>query len=139
MSTLATFNRQLDAFGKKVEQSALDRFRAMITALADELVNRTPIDTSRARTNWQSTVGVPASAEVPFVEGSYGSTAAQARKIAMASAAAAAQSVRLGNKAYLTNCVPYIRTLNGGSSSQAPRNFVDHAVDAAKLRAGSES
>jgi len=137
MSSLAVFNRQLDAFNKKVEQVALDKIKAAIIAVVDEVVLRTPIDTSRARTNWQTIIGGPATAEVPFVMGSHGSTASQAYQRAMASATNAAKSVRLGNRVWVANCTPYIRKLNAGSSAQAPANFVEHAVDAAKVRIGS--
>jgi hypothetical protein len=134
MSSLAAFNRQLSAFGRQVEQAAVDKLKAAIVAVVDEVVNRTPIDTSRARTNWQTIIGGPATAEVPFVMGAAGSTASQAYQRAMASAEAATKAVRLGNRVWVSNCVPYIHELNKGTSQQAPPNFVDHAADAAKVR-----
>lgn len=136
MSSLAEFNRQLNAFQKRVEMAALEKLKQAILAVVDEVVSRTPIDTSRARTNWQTTIGSPAAAEVPFTMGTKGSTASQAYQQAMASATAAAKSIKLGNRAYVTNCVPYIRDLNDGTSRQAGPNFVENGVDAAIVRIG---
>lgn len=136
MSSLSEFSRQLDAFQRRVEKAALEKLKEAILAVVDEVVTRTPIDTSRARTNWQTIIGRPATAEIPFSMGSKGSTASQAYQIAMASAITATKSVKLGNRVYVSNAVHYIHVLNTGTSPQAGPNFVEHARDAAVVRIG---
>lgn len=131
---LAAFNKQLADFQKKVEEAALEKFKDAITTVADEVATRTPIDTSRAKSNWQASVGSPATSEVPFAAGSRGSTESQALATVRASAEQAAAQAKLGDKAFVTNRVPYIRQLNAGSSAQAAPNFVEHSVDVAKQK-----
>lgn len=134
MSGLAEFSRQLRAFNKTVKDDAEKLIRTVALTLEEELVLRTPIDTSRARTNWQLTVGSKPSSEVPFTEGSRGSTASEAYTAAMNAAVKAAAEIKLGKPTYVSNCVHYIVDLNDGTSRQAPRNFVSHAVDVAKIK-----
>lgn len=136
MSGLAEFARQLRAFKKTVVTEAEKKLRDVAMTLEEELVLRTPIDTSRARTNWQLTVGSPPSSEVPFTMGSRGSTASEAYSAAIAAATRNVAQAKLGKPVYVANCVHYITDLNSGTSRQAPQNFVEHAIDVAVLKAG---
>lgn len=86
----------------------------------------TPVDTGWARANWVPNIGSPA-------KGTAGSREqAEAGILTGASAAGVATvvtSYRLSRgPVHITNNVPYILTLNEGSSKQAPRGFVQQAV-----------
>lgn len=86
----------------------------------------TPVDTGWARANWIPQIGSP-------FEGTAGTrTAAEAGNVDQATQAfgiaQVATGYRLGPPIYITNNVPYIETLNEGSSSQAPAAFVQAAI-----------
>lgn len=129
MGNLAQFSRSLQAFNKKVETETEALIRRVLLAIQDSVVLNTPIDTSRARTNWVPTLDTPATAEVPFAMGAYGSTANEAYQRAMGAAKEVAGQVKIGRKVWITNCVPYIHLLNDGSSTQQSRLFVERAVE----------
>ena len=98
------------ALDRRIEQ-AVTRIAVNATA---ELVATTPVDTGWARANWIPSVGQPASG-----------TGASRQAAGLAEAVAFQLA---DGKAFVTNNVPYIRRLNGGSSKQAPSMFVEHAV-----------
>lgn len=87
----------------------------------------TPVDTGWARANWVPSIGAP-------VTGTAGTRAqAEAGQLSGGSAAGVAKVVtgysHLGQGAiYITNNVPYILTLDGGSSKQAPKGFIRRAL-----------
>lgn len=86
----------------------------------------TPVDTGWARANWIPEIGTP-------FEGTAGTReAAEAGNVDVATQqfgiARIATGYKLGPPIYITNNVPYIETLNEGSSSQAPAAFVQAAI-----------
>lgn len=98
------------ALERRVEQ-AVARVAVNVT---HELVATTPVDTGWARANWIPAVGSPARGT------------GQSRQ---AAGLAEVVAFKLADgQAFVSNNVPYIRRLNGGSSKQAPSNFVEHAV-----------
>jgi hypothetical protein len=129
MSNLSQFAKQIRSFNRVVEKEAESLTQRVLLTVQDAVVTSTPIDTSRARTNWVPSIGEPATSEVPFVPGVAGSTAAEAHRIAMDAAKQIAGQIKLGNKVWLSNNVPYIRQLNAGSSQQAPAMFVEKAAE----------
>jgi hypothetical protein len=109
-------NRKLTQVGRKV---ALELFRRVIY--------KTPVDSGRARANWQVTIGAQASGTVEFDDTNGGAT--------MSRATAASAGFKAGDTIYLTNNLPYIRKLEeggypdgpktvGGFSRQAPAGMV---------------
>jgi hypothetical protein len=109
-------NRKLTQVGRKV---ALELFRRVIY--------KTPVDSGRARANWQVTIGAQASGTVEFDDTNGGAT--------MSRATAASAGFKAGDTIYLTNNLPYIRKLEeggypdgpktvGGFSTQAPAGMV---------------
>lgn len=89
----------------------------------------TPVDTGWARVNWVPTIGSPFS-------GTAG-TRKQAESGSIdRSTSAAGEASLLGYKlargqVFISNNVPYIGFLNNGSSKQAPRGFVQRAIQRA--------
>jgi|SRR3954463_5365564 hypothetical protein len=98
MTSFSQFARQLRAFNKVVEKEAESLTRRVLLTVQDAVVSATPVDTSRAMTNWVPTIGEPATSEVPFVPGVAGSTASEAHRIAMDAAKQIASQIKLGNK-----------------------------------------
>jgi hypothetical protein len=108
--------RRLDLFGRKI---ALELFRRVIY--------KTPVDSGRARANWQVTIGSAASGTVQIDDTNGSAT--------MTRATAASRGFRAGDVIYLTNNLPYIMKLEeggypdgpktvGGFSRQAPAGMV---------------
>jgi hypothetical protein len=108
--------RRLDLFGRKI---ALELFRRVIY--------KTPVDSGRARANWQVTIGSAASGTVEIDDTNGTAT--------MTRATAASRGFRAGDIIYLTNNLPYIMKLEeggypdgpktvGGFSRQAPAGMV---------------
>jgi hypothetical protein len=94
------------------------------TALAvdRELVVSTPVDTGRARSNWQ--VGANIAPTGTLEPSDLGAPIAQAER---------AVAVRQpGQNIYIVNNLPYIVPLNEGHSAQAPAGFVEDAVQAGR-------
>jgi hypothetical protein len=89
------------------------------------LVNITPVDTSQALSNWQVGLGFPAVFPVSaYFEGKGGSTKRQSAGAAYDEALAVINLSKPGQPIYLSNVLPYIQALDGGSSTQHPGGFV---------------
>lgn len=101
------------------EQSLLLQKKIALQALIG-VVNRTPVDTGRARGAWQVTL-----ATVPDKE------FRSRNPIASGTARIEAKTATFSS-IFITNNVPYIIFLEGGSSKQAPRGMV--AVTLEELR-----
>ena len=98
---------RIDIVSRKI---ALEMFRRVIL--------RTPVDTGRARGNWQTTIGAPAIGTVDAKDPS-GRAA-----IAKATAVGLTWRARTGASILLTNNLPYIERLEHGYSKQAPSGMV---------------
>lgn len=97
--------------------------------IVKELATKTPVDTSKAISNWQVTLDVAATAEInAYFEGSKGSTYSASSSETIQNAIAALHKKKPGQTIYITNNASYIRKLNDGSSTQAPAGFVQAAV-----------
>jgi hypothetical protein len=104
-----------------------DAIKKIVVNSTANLIETTPRDTGWARSNWIPNIGAP----VNFKSG----TAEQARD---GNVSNAAQEVGLASvitkyklssgAVHITNNVPYIISLNNGSSSQAPKGFVELAI-----------
>ena len=124
LSYLAT---RMASYAKAVERNSTVVVREAAKAIAPSLVFATPVDTSRARANWQAGIGhIPS--DVKFGKPDkppspdYGGQAAVAAIIGTANAYAGGSYLAIANNA------PYIVRLNEGWSGQAPAMFVQRAV-----------
>lgn len=88
-----------------------------------ELIEETPVDTGWAQNNWQLAVANPPTETVGTPE-----------NIDSSSKNAGVPSVLSWKlqkgPIYITNNIPYILRLNGGSSKQAPKGFIEKTVKA---------
>lgn len=101
-----------EGIDKVVKQVALRVDQSVVTA--------TPVDTGRARSNWIASIGAPS---LSVVEPTDAQTAVAGAKVVISSR-------RPTESIFITNNLDYIGQLNNGSSKQAPKNFVRHAVQA---------
>lgn len=84
------------------------------------LVLTTPVDTGRARSNWQVSIGKTAFGTVDQL---------MSPSEAIGNAKAELSKLRdSDDKIHITNNLPYIQRLNEGWSPQQPAGFVDQAV-----------
>lgn len=97
--------------------------------IVKELATKTPVDTSKAISNWQVTLNAPATAEInAHYEGSKGSTYGLSSAETIALCRMVLRGKKPGQAIFITNNASYISDLNDGSSMQAPAGFVQAAV-----------
>ena len=102
----------LRKFAEKAGKNADIAIRTVCLDLTTGVVFKTPVDTGRARGNWQASIGTPAVGEVATLDKS-GTAAIAAAQGAIARAP--------GNVFVLANNLPYIARLEfEGYSNQAP-------------------
>lgn len=104
--------------GSNVTGNASKLVRKVALAVDATLVSSTPVDTGRARSNWQANIGSPAS----------GTLEPMPAQAAVTLATATIATYKSGETIHLTNNLPYIGALNNGHSAQAPAGFVETAV-----------
>lgn len=105
------------------------RAKAVAEVIVRELLLHTPVDTSKAVSNWQVGLGTPVGREIPaYVPGKKGSTRQASVSEALAYAQFRIAQKRAGEPLYISNLVDYIGDLNAGSSRQAPAGFVERAL-----------
>jgi hypothetical protein len=85
-------------------------------AVLKDLVYATPVDTSKALSNWQVSVGVPPSADIPaYSVGKKGSTRNVSASQAIAAGLSAIASRKAGQSLFISNLTPYIKKLDNGN------------------------
>ncbi len=129
MADLRTFAGRIRLIGKRIEENSDVLTRKVAVAVDGAVVLATPVDTGRARSNWQVEIDSAASgtieAHVPGKEGSTGGPNAQ---MAMDLGKERIADYKSGQTIHITNNLPYIGRLNDGYSAQAPAGFVENAV-----------
>jgi len=104
--------------------------RAVSLRVLSGVVLRTPVDTGRARANWQASVGQGGRGEVDAEDKGGGATIERG--------AAAIGQQRGFEQVVLENNLPYIGKLEDGSSRQAPDGMVANTLAALGLNPGRE-
>lgn len=99
-------------------------------AVAWNLIMTTPVDTSKALSNWIAGISSPKyKIRKAYFVGMHGSTHSQSSSMAYSIANAVIQRAKAGQIIYITNSVDYIELLNKGYSLQAPDGFIELAVE----------
>lgn len=106
-------------------QAALFHRRISLEALR-KIVRRTPVDTGRARGNWQTSVGAPVDGVLYVDDKSGGGAIARGDN--------ATDGLKPFTTVWIANNLPYIEPLENGHSQQAPAGMV--GVTLAELAAG---
>jgi hypothetical protein len=103
-----------------------ERSKKAVRAGIKHLLEATPVDTSRALSNWLVGLGAPQKSEIGArFEGEGGSTREQSAAATYQEADRILRTKKAGQTVYLTNNAPHIGRLNAGSSSQAPAGFIE--------------
>ena len=127
MATLKDLHRRMNRIADNIDDAVKEVRDDTAAYLVEELIDRTPVDTSKALSNWRVTVGAIMPDIPALTVGSRGSTRAASAASALAAAQAAIRAADPKAVLVIFNSVKYIRALNGGSSSQAPAGFVEAA------------
>lgn len=134
MGTLKGLAARMNAKADEIEDLASEAAVWFAKYLVADLIRITPVDTSRALSNWLVSLGSPSNiGTIDFVPGIAGSTEATNTANAIARAHRALDAKLPGQVIYLSNVVRYIVYLNQGTSGQAPAMFVENAILRAKV------
>jgi hypothetical protein len=125
MSDLRAFGKRAKRLGANVAQGADTLVRKVAVAVDTSVVLGTPVDTGRARSNWQVNLDSPVTGTLSDSDFS-----AALRK---GEAVIAKYSGDRNTTLHITNNLAYIGRLNNGYSAQAPAGFVSAAVLAGAL------
>lgn len=110
-----SFAGDVEAYAKKAGSSLDETSRAIVLELFGSVIKDTPVDTGRAKGNWQTTIGAPASGTVDRLGESE----------ALADVSQQTASFGAGKVIYLSNNLPYIYRLEyDGWSQQAPSGML---------------
>lgn len=131
MSGLDDFARRMSRLSMQVEGNAEQAVKDCAKAVTRTVINATPVDTGRARSNWTAELDQAFSrlfpAHVPGEKGSTGEANAEAA-INQANDAIDRFDINANRSVHISNSLPYIGALNDGHSKQAPAGFVEEAV-----------
>jgi len=106
-----SFADDVQGFADKAGKSVDETMRAIALELFSSTIKDTPVDTGRARGNWQTTIGAPANGEVDRLGDGE----------AVKEVSATVADFSGGKVIYLSNNLPYIYRLEyDGWSDQAP-------------------
>jgi len=133
-TSLAKLAKILEKKPKLIEKEASKlAIKAALTVLGD-LVFVTPVDTSRALSNWQVSLDSKISAPIaPYFEGVQGSTKPQSARGAFDTGKAVLKGKKPGEVIWISNVLDYIDELNRGKSKQQAAKFVERAVKLGRL------
>lgn len=127
--TLNDLAARMEKIADSLDDKANDLKKKTATVIVKDLISVTPVDTSRALSNWIATNGQPANFSVlAYNPGSAGSTRGSSMSAALAAAMAEIANAKPGVPLFLTNNLRYIRALNDGHSKQAPAGFVERSA-----------
>lgn len=109
-----SFASDVAKYAKLAGSSVDETGRAIVLELFGSVIKDTPVDTGRARGNWQTTIGSPAS----------GQTDRKGEGPSLAEVSQQTASFGAGKIIYLTNNLPYIYRLEFlGWSQQSPEGM----------------
>lgn len=121
MATFKDLGDEMKKTAQNVSDNADRLVRRCALAIDATVVLATPVDTGRARGNWQVEIGSPASGVTDSLDPS-GAGAVREGKGVIESYKGDKNGI------YITNNLPYIERLNQGWSKQAPAGFVEEAI-----------
>lgn len=131
MGGLDDFAKRMSRLSVQVENNAEQAVKDCAKAVTRTVINATPVDSGRARSNWTAELDQAFSrlfpAHVPGVKGSTGEANAEAA-INQANEVIERFDINGNRSVHISNSLPYIGALNDGHSRQAPAGFVEEAV-----------
>lgn len=121
MADPRVFSRRIKAIADGIPRNTSVAASEAALRILSVVIPATPVDTGRARGNWQVSVGAPITRELPNKFDKTGQTT-------LAEARSTLQFKQPGATIYITNNLNYIQRLNEGYSAQAPAGFVEQAI-----------
>ncbi len=115
----------------EVKDIAVAKSNTVAKFVLQELTETTPVDTSKALSNWRVNVGNPVRAEIEaHFLGQRGSTREQSALETVAIGVRQLAARKYGEAIFISNNADYIEDLNRGTSRQQPKpGFVERAVE----------
>ena len=113
-----SFASDVAKYAKLAGASVDETGRAIVLELFGSVIKDTPVDTGRARGNWQTSMDSPATGE----------TDRKGEGVALAEVDQQTASFGAGKVIYLSNGLPYILRLEYGWSKQQPGGMVRRNV-----------
>lgn len=133
--TLADLATQLRGFSVGIQKEASQAASNVALEIVRELAQKTPVDTSRALSNWRVGLGRPESSSItPHFPGILGDTKSESATATVDAARDVLTGKRPGQPVYIANFLTYIDDLNEGKSRQAPAGYVESAIAAGRIR-----
>lgn len=130
MGSLSDFAKSMEIAAQAIDGNVEKAIKDVAKNVGTMVIYSTPIDTSRARLNWQTTLDQPATSKLlQYPEKPTDPSVGTAS--ALENLRATVDKYTIGKTVFITNNIEYIQKLNDGSSSQAPANFVAKATMAA--------
>lgn len=126
-TTIKSFDAALGRYAKE-RVPAIQRGRLTVIALegARQLTQLTPVDTGRAKGNWQMTLGRPASGEIERLDRSPKGSAGVALQ---GETMHRLKDWKPGQWVWYHNGVPYITVLNDGTDSRVAHMMLERTVE----------
>lgn len=131
MAQMSDLKGILQKAGTSVAANADRLVRRCALATDAAVVIATPVDTGRARSNWQVELGQAASGTLDTTDKSGQGAISQGKQVI--------DTYKSGSSINITNNLPYIERLNNGWSAQAPAGFVERAVQIGVAAVASEA
>lgn len=131
MDRLEDFAKRMNRIAVQVESNVEQAVRDCAKAVTKSVVENTPVDTGRAKSNWVVQLDAPFSGQLPAHVPGVGGNSAEANSLAAIDRGLAVidrYNVERNSSIHITNNLPYIGALNDGHSKQAPAGFVRTAV-----------
>lgn len=116
-----SFSSDLKKFTDKVEKNGEKIFRGTFIAVTASVMKRSPVKTGRFRGNWQTDVNKPSAGELDRLD--------KTGTASLREAVTESASAKLGDSLYFVNNLPYAKSLEDGSSTQAPTGMVEVTVN----------
>lgn len=111
-----SFSAQLQQFAEQTKDQIDDIFRDIVIEIGSSVIRLTPVDTGRARANWQFSIDSPANASLDEYDKAGFNT--------IAKLVGEVQTLEAGQTAYIVNNLIYSIPLEYGHSRQAPTGMV---------------
>jgi len=122
---MSDIDRQIErAYQKKVIETANKVKRVVAMGVLQQLIQTTPVDTGRAKSNWWTDTS-----KTWIEQAADNGASANAQGLSVSQ-----RDIKLETSIYITNNLPYIQRLEDGWSAQAPAGFVKGAVQVGVAR-----
>jgi hypothetical protein len=129
MATIADLAARIRLARQNVRLETIRVVKEVAIEIVNTLVDNTPVDTSKALSNWQVSIGSSIkSTRQAIVAGKFGSTQSVSAAATKAEGAGNVQGFVIGTPIHITNNLSYIKGLNDGTISRQPSGFVQKAM-----------